>query len=169
METELTLSLGGLPPLSARGCYQELTPVVQGLWRRTLNGILTYIGLEDVKYKTLITCKDKTVIATESFLPGNPLEVGCIQRIWQKVDLDKDNKSIKLKRPAVKGSVFVVNELGENEDIKELNEQEITFNNRDELMFVSYRPVLTMMVKDFKLHVDEWGMTGGWSLMMEEV
>ncbi len=169
METELTLSLGGLPPLSARGCYQEITPVAQGLWRRTLNGTLIYIGSEDIKYNTFISCKDKTVIATESFIPGRPMEVGCIQRIWQKVDPCRNNTPIQLQKAFISGSVVAVNKLGKSLNIQRVLGQEVVLNDRNETVFLSYRPVLKMMIKDFKLHIDEWGMTSGWSLVMEEI
>lgn len=169
METELTLSLGGLPPLSARGCYQELTPVTQGIWKRTLSGKLIYVGSKEIKYKTLITCKDKTVIATDGFIPGMPVEVGCIQRIWQKVDVDCTNRFVSLQRPAILGSIAVVNENGKNQEIEKVEEREVVLNHRNEIVFLSYRPKIMMMVKDFKLHIDEWGMIGGWSLVMEEV
>ena len=35
--------------------------------------------------------------------------------------------------------------------------------------FLTYRPFLTMLVKDYYLETDEWGLTVGWRLELEEV
>ena len=84
METELILSVGGLPPLSARDCVQELIPIEQGRLRRTINGELIFVGKQWSKYRSVIYCTDKTTLATNGLIPGTVVKVGCIQRLWQK-------------------------------------------------------------------------------------
>ena len=76
METELILSVGGFPPLSARGCKQELIPVSKGALRRTINGELVLVGNQDLKYKSIIQCDDKTSLATNGLYPGAEVMVG---------------------------------------------------------------------------------------------
>ena len=109
-ETILTLSIGGFPPLSSRGCTQELTTVIQDEFVRTLSGKLVSLGLFSgslsKKYKTTITCQDITVVATGGLVPGMIIEVGCIQRLWQH---SFDHEIVLDKKP-VEGSVVAHDE-----------------------------------------------------------
>ncbi|MCR5224463.1 MAG: hypothetical protein K6C34_00070 [Alphaproteobacteria bacterium] len=43
------------------------------------------------------------------------------------------------------------------------------YKTYDETVFICFRPWLTMQVVDFSLITDEWGMSGGWKLSLEEV
>src|SRR5438046_2382455 len=105
MESELILSIGGLPPLSARGCTQELTPIQQNLFRRTINGSLIYLGQKtQQRYRSLITCHDQSVLATEGLWPGQRLRMGCIQRLWQKAM----GAEVLLEREAIEASIIAV-------------------------------------------------------------
>lgn len=104
MESELILSRGGFPPLSARGCVQHLMPVETGALRRTINGGLVYTGKTGThKYRSLISCEDKASLALEGLWRGSEVRVGCIQRLWQKVA----GREAFLERDPVIGSIFV--------------------------------------------------------------
>lgn len=150
METELILSLGGLPPLSARGCIQELVPVEQGKLRRTLNGELVFVGNPRSKYRSIIYCADKTSLATEGLSPGSVVQVGCIQRLWQKVlpAMDEGQKPISVER---------------------IDNNQIQLQERRIPCFVSYRPWLSMRTVRYTLHTNEWGLKVGWRLELEEI
>lgn len=105
MESVLLLSVGGLPPRSARGCIQELFPVNQGKFRRTVNGELVYLGPQTVlKYRSVVRCHDTSVLASEGLFPGQSLKIGCIQRLWQKAS----SQSVVLERMPVAGSVLAM-------------------------------------------------------------
>jgi hypothetical protein len=169
METELILSVGGFPPLSARGCMQELIPVPQGNLRRTINGELVMVGGQDLKYKSKVECNDKTSLATDGLSPGCEVMVGCIQRLWQKVKENQDNTPITLERYPVKGSVVVVDENQKEIPVREMDGKKIQLEDRAQTYYISYRPWLNMRTITYSLNTDEWGVKGGWSLEMEEI
>ena len=169
METELILSVGGFPPLSARGCKQELIPVSKGALRRTINGELVLVGNQDLKYKSIIQCDDKTSLATNGLYPGAEVMVGCIQRLWQKVKEGGENEPITLERYPVKGSICVVDDNQKEVVIKELDGKTILLQDRHKTYYISYRPWLNMRAVTYSLNTDEWGIKGGWSLEVEEI
>lgn len=163
METELQLSLGGLPPLSARGCIQELHPIQTGQFRRTINGQLIFLGQKETKYKSIISCKDKNVLATYSLYPGQVMKVACIQRIWQKVE---GQREAHLEKDAVEGSITILKGQ-ETQDGVVQEGRRISFTQDAD--YICYRPYLNMMIKNYQLECDEWGMNNGWRLELEEV
>jgi hypothetical protein len=169
METELILSVGGFPPLSARGCIQQIIPLEQGKLRRTINGELIYIGSPISKYRSIIYCTDKASLATEGLNPGAPVQVGCIQRLWQKVMPDPDNKPIMLERSPVEGSVSAIDGKQNPLEIQSVNNQEIQLKDRQVICFVSYRPWLNMRTVRYNLQTNEWGLKAGWQLELEEI
>ncbi len=169
METELILSVGGFPPLSARGCIQQIIPLEQGKLRRTINGELIYVGKPISKYRSIIYCTDKTSLSTEGLNPGAPIQVGCIQRLWQKVMPDSGNNPILLERPPVEGSVTVIDEKQKSLKIQSVNNQEVQLKDRDSVCFVSYRPWLNMRTVRYNLQTNEWGLKAGWQLELEEI
>lgn len=169
METDLILSVGGLPPLSARGCVQELMPVNNGTFRRTINGTLLHLG-HTLKYRSVITCEDKTSLATHGLMPGSLVRVGCIQRLWQKVNGDE---KIILEREAIEGSVAAVDSNQQPITIRQVAGQSVDLmpfaipNDGDS--FITYRPWLTMRVINYSLITHEWGVKVGWRLELEEI
>lgn len=169
METELILSVGGFPPLSARGCEQTLKPIHQKIFKRTFNGDLVSIGAPILKYESTISCHDKTAVATEGMCPGIRMDVGCIQRLWQKVDPSSCEKDVLLERKPVENSISVVDERGQNMMFSVVSERTIRLPASDATYFITYRPWLSMRLVDFQLTTNEWGMTAGWCLMLEEV
>lgn len=162
METELILSVGGFPPLSARGCVQELTPVMLGSLRRTINGTLVYVGKPQQKYRSVIKCQDKSVLASEGLGRGSLVKVGCIQRLWQRVD----SGQLTLERDPVEGSVAAVDTFQTPVTIKQIKDRTVEVAGKG---YVSYRPWLTMRVMSFQLMTHEWGVKGEWKLELEEV
>jgi hypothetical protein len=164
MESELILSQGGLPPLSARGCVQELTLLSLGQFRRTVNGELVFLGLNHKKYRSVIICEDQAVLATDDLLPGTELEVHCIQRLWQK----SDSWQLVLEREPVQGSVFAVDQAKQPVLVVRENGKEVTLENEG-LAYVCYRPKLRMRVLHYALKTNEWGLKTSWRLELEEI
>lgn len=167
MESELILSQGGLPPLSARGCTQRLMPLGSGSLRRTVNGSLVYTGTSKVhKYRSVISCEDKAAMALDGIWRGSAIRVGCIQRLWQKVE----GREIVLERDPVDGSIRIIDQYQEGGDIQDVVRRTITLASSPlEQTFVSYRPWLDMRVVTFCLSTDEWGLKAGWRLELEEI
>ncbi|MDR0633092.1 MAG: hypothetical protein LBF84_03050 [Holosporales bacterium] len=172
METSLTLSIGGLPPLSARGCTQELKPKPQGFFKRTLNGDLIFVGNSSHKYISTIKCSDSIPIATEGLQIGTPVLVGCIQPLCQKISISEESsKSVTLERDVIVNSVQIFD--AENRDCPDftVDGRIVTIPNPPQYvgLFVSYYPILNMRVTSFVLTTDEWNMKSGWQLDLEEV
>ncbi|MEN8237079.1 MAG: hypothetical protein ABFQ95_06010 [Pseudomonadota bacterium] len=165
-ETELTLSIGGLPPFSARGCTQSLTPIVNGELRRTVNGELIYTGNSlHEKYKSVIKGVDKSAAAFDAIWVGAKVKVGCIQRLWQKFSGDK----VVLSRDPVVGSVIAQDNTSQNIEVRSCKGRNIKLLKPVEEGYISYCPYLDMRVVDLSYATDEWGMQVSWELVLEEV
>ncbi|MDR1597965.1 MAG: hypothetical protein LBR89_03450 [Holosporales bacterium] len=176
MQTELTLSVGGLPPMSARGCIQELKAAPQGEFRRTVNGDLIFLGSTNHKYCTTIRCWDHAAIATDGLQIGERVIVGCIQPLCQKVAPSEDCAT--LSRDVVPGSVLIADERNQQFTAFKVEPSDsssaeattrVTFTDAHGVLFVFFRPRLAMRVVSFALTVDEWKGKSGWVLELEEI
>ena len=165
METELIIEGCGFPPLSARGCSQELTVATQGTFRRTVNGDLAYMGPESHKYRSIIHCEDKVTLVNEGVLArGSVVRIGCLQRLWQQ-----GNGRIMLEREAVIGSVVAMDAAQKSVDAHVIDAKTVEVPNMQADVFISYRPWLVMRVISLTLRTDEWGLKAGWQLDLEEI
>lgn len=140
MQTCLTLSIGSLPPMSARGCIQELWPVAQGEFRRTINGELVFVGNMEHKYASTIRCSDISHISTGNLQVGTEVLVGCIQTLCQKID--HDEREVTLERDFVVGSVQVFDEKGDVFDNFEISGKRTVKINWDCLQNRPVKPPL---------------------------
>lgn len=167
METELIIEGCGFPPLSARGCSQELTIVEQGAFRRTVNGDLAYLGPDSHKYRSVIHCEDKVTLVNEGVLArGSIVRIGCLQRLWQQ-----GYGRVMLEREAVAGSVAAMDAEQKAAEVHVIDSKtvEVVNESGNEKIFISYRPWLSMRVISLTLRTDEWGLKAGWRLELEEV
>ncbi|MDR0632228.1 MAG: hypothetical protein LBF54_03260 [Holosporaceae bacterium] len=167
-ETDLILGVAGLPPESARNCRQELSPIPNGEFKKSINGDLLFLETNERKrYRSVIHCKDTNSPIIEGIWVGAQLLVGCIQSLWQVIN--PGERKISLIRPAVSGSVSVINSVGDSVRFS-LKDDEVELSRTyEEKIFVCFRPWLTMRVMDFLLETDEWGMSGSWKLFLEEI
>lgn len=168
MESELTINIGGLPPLSARGCEQELTPITQGDFHRNVNGELIYLGDDThTKYKSVIKCSDKAAIATDGLYRGREIELGCIQRLWQKFEVNQ--RDLRLDKTPVSGSVYAYSE--DNTEIPILHTQgkSVRLQTPHTSGYICYRPLLSMRIVQYSLNTNEWGVKVGWQMECEEI
>ena len=167
-ETNLILGIAGFPPESARNCVQELSPIPNGEFKKSINGDPLFLETSTRKrYKSVISCKDVNSPLADSIWVGSQIMVGCIQNLWQAIN--PGEQRIRLVRPAVAGSVCSVNNFGDPIKFRLLDNEVDLYKPYDEKVFICFRPWLTMQVVDFSLITDEWGMSGGWKLSLEEV
>lgn len=140
--TLLVLSSTGIPPYSARGLKQTLTPIgAAANLKRTINGELLDLGDEVLrKYASSITGSDVDPPAMDMVWPGTAVTVTCIQELSQT-----DATDVVLGRTPAGGST------------------------RHADGFVFYRPVLSMKVVGWDSTIDEWGRVVDWTLNLEEV
>jgi hypothetical protein len=168
-ETDLIIRTGEkdnlFPPFSARECTQSLTPISQGVLRRTINGVLINLGNKSHrKFHSIISCKDKTPPAFEKLWVGMRLQVGCIQSLTQTIS--PNLPQIQLEREAL--SVVLYDQAGKSWPCQVKEKKNVELPAQFPGGFLTYRPCLTMMVKGYQLETDEWGLTVGWRLELEE-
>jgi hypothetical protein len=168
-ETDLTLDLIDkgtlLPPLSARECTQTLTPIPGGSLRRTINGALVHVGkMTHRKFSSTISCKDKRPPAFEDLWEGVRVKVGCIQHLTQSVP--QGTRRVHLEREPL--SLHLYDENHQEWPVEPDQDLWILIPPHFPGGFLTYRPLLTMIVKKYHLETDEWGLTVGWSLELEE-
>lgn len=154
------------PPFSVRECTQSLTPLPQGILRRTINGTLVCIGNKGhEKFQSMISCKDKSPPAFEKLWVGTHLKVGCIQSLTQAVPVGASN--ISLGRDPL--SCHAYDPLGKMWAIEKVEKNCVFLSPGFPGGFITYRPWLMMIVKHYHLETDEWGASVGWHLELEEV
>ncbi|MDR1475242.1 MAG: hypothetical protein LBI30_01820 [Holosporales bacterium] len=167
-ESELIMSVGGLPPMSAQGCKQSLSPVEIGEVLRDINGDLVRLGSNTQKYRSVITGQDVNSIALDGIWIGAQIQVGCIQALW--VCVDKDIQDVRISRPAVEGSVIAINGAGNKIDIENIDGTSLKLRYATtEKSFIGFRPWLTTRVTNFIVQTDEWGNNCAWKLILEEI
>jgi len=140
-DTLLRLTGLGIPPYSARGIVETLTPIdQQGFFARSItSGTLLNLGLSDLqKYRIRLEAEDIRPPAFEAMWRGTELEV-------ELTTVLAVEGSAAPSKPYVEGSV-------EEAD-----------------GFTRYRPKLDVMVVDFSLQNDEWEALRRWSLTLEEI
>jgi hypothetical protein len=168
-ESDLILGVAGLPPESARNCRQELFPIANGEFRKSINGNLMFLESNKRKrYGSIVSCRDINSPVVDKIWVGSQIMVGCIQNFWQSIEAN--SSSVKLIRPPVDKSVTVVDNFGEyiRFDLTDGDEVRL-YRMYTERIFVCFRPWLNMYVTDFAVETDEWGMNGGWKIVLEEV
>lgn len=167
-ESNLILGIAGLPPESARNCIQELSPIANGEFRKSINGNLMFLETtERKKYKSTISCSDTASPIADKLWIGSQITVGCIQNLWQSI-MPGERQAI-LIRPAVAGSICVINNFGKHVPFQCTDNVVDLYRTYEEQLFICFRPWLTMLVKSFQIMSNEWDLTGGWKLELEEV
>lgn len=122
---------------------------------------------ERKRYRSVITCKDVNSPLADGVWVGSQILVGCIQNLWQSIN--PGELKVRLIRPAVAGSVCAVNNFGDPIKFRLTDNEVELYKPYEERVFVCFRPWLTMQVTDFSVITDEWEMSGGWKLSLEEV
>lgn len=140
--TWLTLSGIGVPPYSARGLQQTLTPINQSAnIMRTWNGVLRDLTLPNFrKYVSSISGSDQNPPACDGVWQGKVVTVDCLAYLSYATGLVGAPF-----RPVVSGSSYTQDG------------------------FTFYRPQLVMMVVGFDQQEDEWAAGVQWSMDLEEV
>lgn len=130
----------GIPPYSARGLSQTLTPVpASQQLRRTINGALVdFSSSQFRKFQSTISGSDQDPPALNAVWPGTELVVDCICEIAYESSTGGPDR------------------------------QEVAGSIREADSFTFYRPQLTMKVVNFTMQKDEWGAQVSWSLELEE-
>ncbi|MBT4879671.1 MAG: hypothetical protein HON43_01690 [Alphaproteobacteria bacterium] len=171
-DSELVIGGIGFPEFSARGCVQKLIPLETGRYFRTINGKLRYAGQQERKYRTVITCQDKTVPDFHSVKSDQEFQVQCISRLWQRVprEAERDGDSIvcSLKRDPVPGSPLV-HQGGKIIIPINVSEKNVSIPIISGNVFITYRPLLRMHLINFETTYHEWDLTWGWKMLLDEV
>ena len=137
--TLLVLTPEGVPPYSARGLTQTLTPIqAASNYRRTVNGNLLDLSLEQFrKYGSTISCEDQEAPSLDAVPIGAIVQVDCVAELAYLTAGGAPARTVVASRTS-----------GEH---------------------TLYRPRLTMMVTGKSQEQNEWGASISWSLELEEV
>ena len=168
MESALTIEILGkgelFTPHSVRECTQTLTPIPQGSLRRTINGKLVWIGSQTHrKFRSVISCKDQAPPAFDGLWRGDQVKVTCLETLTQAIP--KECQELTLEREPT--SLHIFDHKGKRWETP--ISQRITLSAGFPGGFITYAPRLLMMVDDYTLNVDEWGLSVGWTLELVEV
>ena len=138
--TVLRLSGIGVPPWSARGLKEDLSPISQASQNmRDANGDLHDTSFEGFqKYSVSITGSDHSPPNVDGKWPGQTVTVDCIS------ELSYTTIGGTPARAVVSGS------------------------SRVEGLYTIYRPQLVCKVISFKLSLDEYDRQLGWNMELEE-
>lgn len=165
---EIVLGISGLPQERAKKCVQELFPIANGEFKKSINGNLLFVETSDrQKYRSVISCSDLFSPVIDKIWIGTQINVGCIQNLWQVIY--PGETELNLIRPAVIDSINVIDRLGKEVQHLVSGNQVILKKPSDKKTFVSFRPWLTMMVTNFSMKTNEWAMECGWKLESEEI
>ena len=168
-ETDLRLEImergNILTPFSAREVTQTMSPIPQGTLRRTINGALVCVGdTGHRKFSSIISCKDMCAPAFEGLWKGTLLKVGCVQHLTQLIL--KGTQKVQLEREPL--SLHFMEISGKVWPAKKPKDRWLLIPDDFPGGHISYRPWLIMRVKNYHLETDEWGLTVGWTLELEE-
>lgn len=168
-ETDLKLEIIGkgnsLGPFSARGCTQTLSPLSQNILRRTINGDLVRIeNWGHRKFVSTISCKDKAPPGFDGLWRGSLLKVGCIQSLTHVVP--PENQKVQLEREPI--TLHLYEYSGKKWPVKKEKNRWVEIPEEFPGGFLNYRPELRMVVQSYFLETDEWGLSVGWRLELEE-
>lgn len=166
VNTALALSGVGVPPYSARGLRQRLTPIgASQQLRRTINGTLRDFSAEQFrKYASVIQGDDQQPPACDGVWPGRLVTVHCIAELAVVAPVGTETDTAT----GTVGTVGTDTELSEDSEFA-LGRQPVPGSVRTESGFIFYRPILEMRVTSFDINRDEWGAQVGWSMDLEEV
>jgi hypothetical protein len=142
-DTLLTISGFGNMTYQARGLSQTLEHIGAAVQlERTINGSLTDVSaVQFRKYQSKITVPDEVEAPPlDGIWPGMQVTVACAIYLAYP-----NGRALSPQRTEVSGSSYTENG------------------------YTFYRPVLTMLVKGYEQHLDEWGRKIGWTLDLEEV
>jgi hypothetical protein len=161
-----------IPFYSARGCSQTLEPLQTVESFRTIKGDLVSFHQESqLKYASIIECKDVHPLALDGIWPGMRLFVECICLLI--TPQLSGNQRVLLKRAAVDASLWVhpldsPPTLLPQECIDQ-ESQEVRLPADLSKGHISYRPRLHMMVQEFSIKTHEWEGETGWKMKLIEL
>jgi hypothetical protein len=76
------------------------------------------------------------------------------------------SEEVQLEREPL--SLYLHEYSGETWPVEKLQERWVRIPPNFPGGFLIYRPILMMIVKDYSLETDEWGLSVGWRLELEE-
>lgn len=153
--TVLRLVGMGIPPYSARGMSETLTPIQQSQQIvRTVNGNLLNLSDEQFqKYSITISGEDQQSPALDNAWPGHLLTIDCISELCVEGTVEEPTED-----PTESAT----------EPVAGLGRHHVPGSIRHESGFTFYRPRLECMLMSFSVERDEWGAAISWSLIAEE-
>lgn len=172
MTEETVLVFGDivLPKGSSRFLTQTIQPIDNGDVRRTVNGNLRDLTrVENRKFETQISSTDQATPALAGVWKGSVHVVECVKKF--RDNFSPAGAAITLIRDPVVASVFgYVADPCEKiapSSVGGVGNRDITFS--EDVDYVEYRPILTLMILANSVNEDEAAAEEGWQIDAEEV
>lgn len=157
-----------IPLGAARGCKQTLDPINTAATFRTINGTLVAFNCEGYdKYTSTISCDDAYPISFDGLWPGCSLLIECIPQLM--TPLVQQGALIKLQRKPVQGSIMLHTSENATCALNADDERQIQLKQNEGPGYISYRPILRMIIKRFFTETKEWDGKVIWKVELEEV
>lgn len=142
---------------------------------RTIDGRLVSVDLPgQQKYRSMIEGSDPTMPEIVGHMSSYALEVDCLQRFSNTLQLESPVRAVHLHRPPVPFSLMVKTFSDECLEVP-YHVVEERIERQDQGVFeapgivVTYRPRLMMRVTDFNWLLDAKDLEASWRLTLEEI
>lgn len=156
MEEVLILSSGTIEFQILDAKQTLFTPEIKTA--RTLCGKLVNLSLSHQKYKSVIECTLSYLFFTPLFYPGETIKIQCIERIIEQVEAGE----FILQRKYVPHSLYFCTHL-------EKNSSPLKTTYAPENGFISYLPLLNMMITNNQRFLDLQTNTQKTKITLEEI
>ena len=93
--------------------------------------------------------------------------MGCIQRLWQKIE--EDQTEVILDKLPVYESLHAIDKENNPIPIQFADKHLVKLETPHQGGFICYRPLLNMRVIQYRLNTNEWGIKVGWQIECEEI
>lgn len=156
-----------LTPWSSREAHHTLVPLPRGEFWRDQDGIARFTPLGGQKYRLTVEARDIRPPAFAGLWPGRVVTATCALRL--AVILTDGETVWEAERPFACADLLCEDRTGAPHPIQAIDGQRITLAPHDGPVSLFVRPVLTLMVRDWSLGLEEWAGRTPWWLMLDEV
>lgn len=170
--TKLELSVAGCLPISIQGLQQKVVPYTPYPVQRNINGELVDIDPCPVlKYRSIISGKDRISIPLEGMYLGVPIQISSIMCLVKSIAQLNPDQIIELSRVPVHKSINFITTKDHKILPYRIDERRLTYTGKTkhESVYLIYRPYLETKLVDFEVTTNEWGQDVTWRITCDEV
>lgn len=168
MKQDLIINMQDFPPLCFANACQELMPMPSGEFKKSLNGNLIYFeNTQNRKYKSVISASDMNTPLLHNLWIGCVLSVKCIPNIWQIIPAQ--SSEIEIFRNFDPDSISLIDSDTQCYNYSISGSKILITQPQDRQLYLSYTPIMQMMVTNFETKMSEDFTSNKWTLYLQEV